>query len=679
MFKHWRYRLEKGRPHLILLIGLLVIIIAISVAGGVVVYLTGAGSGLAQSIWWTFLHITDPGYLGDDDGAITATLGTLFTILGMITFMAGLVGILTSLITSGLKHLREGGAPVAFKDHIVIVGWNSRIFTLVADLLHASAHHEIAILGPIEKDDAEKQLERRVFDPIENSEGARAARLARGNVVYRQGNSGVEHDLNRVSTREASRFVLLTGPTDVADRAVDVAQIRTLYSVERAHARPVDDKQRFTTVVEFASERFRSHAFYALQLDPRQDTWVGYYEEQLQKRGQRSFLPVPNRFNSVNDMTAVNPDQVVSRVLVQCAIQPFLSGIYDELFSFRGKELFLLSPSTEFKRLWDEARALAAERRPAFLYARTSGGMIVGSVNQQGYHFDPNGWEALDEGDQLLILGDRSELKPRTTPSAHQSSGELCAVEVSPMESGYRVLVLGSNRRLPIILEQFSDYSEQYTQTSVEIDIVANSEDISRLAASEHLRVNHHKMDFTNWEVLGALLEKEEPYDTIILLAEDLDIDDPELDARVTLVLVMLRAFRDDAHWSDRLAQASLVAEVRDPSNRNILRQERLAGDIIVGDEYVSGFIAQVCIDHRLEELYREILDYGHYEIYARKIQPSSDKITFGCLIESCADRGETAIGILRLEGSNRASPRLAPEIDLLLSDGDLALVIARH
>lgn len=679
MFKHWRYRLEKGRPHLILLIGLLVIIVAISVAGGVVVYLSGAGSGLAQSIWWTFLHITDPGYLGDDDGAITATLGTLFTILGMITFMAGLVGILTSLITSGLKHLREGGAPVAFRDHIVIVGWNSRIFTLVADLLHASAHHEIAILGPIEKDDAEKQLERRVFDSIESSEGTRAARLARGNVVYRQGNSGVEHDLNRVSARDASRFVLLTGPTDVADRAVDVAQIRTLYSVERAHSSSREDRQRFTTVVEFASERFRSHAFYALQLDPRQDTWVGYYEEQLRKRGQRSFLPVPNQFNSVNDMTAVNPDQVVSRVLVQCAIQPFLSGIYDELFSFRGKELFLLSPNAAFKTLWQEAQEHPAARRPAHLYARTSGGMIIGSVNQQGYHFDPNDWGALTEGDQLLILGDRSELKRRETATDYRPTDKLCTVEVSAMDSGYRVLILGQNRRLPIILEQFSDYSEQYAQTSVEIDIVATSEDISSLNASEHLKVNSHQLDFTNWEVLGALLEQEAPYDTIILLAEDLDIDDPELDARVTLVLVMLRAFRDDSVWSGRLEHASLVAEVRDPSNRNILRQERLAGDIIVGDEYVSGFIAQVCIDHRLEELYREILDYGHYEIYARKIRPGSDDFTFGCLIESCADRGETAIGILRLEDSNKASPFLAPKIDLPLSDGDLALVIARH
>jgi hypothetical protein len=145
MFKEWRYRLEKGRPHLIMLVGLLLVIVGVIVLGGLIVYASGIGETLRESLWWTFLHVSDPGYLGDDDTPVTAVFGTLFTILGMITFVAGLIGILTSLITSLLISLREGGAPIAFSDHIVIFGWNSRVFTLLADLLHADGEHRIAL------------------------------------------------------------------------------------------------------------------------------------------------------------------------------------------------------------------------------------------------------------------------------------------------------------------------------------------------------------------------------------------------------------------------------------------------------------------------------------------------------------------------------------------------------
>lgn len=679
MLKQWRYRLEKGRPHLLLLIALLVLIVGISVIGGFIVFVTGAGDGLGGSMWWAFLHITDPGYLGDAEKPLTAVFGTIFTVLGMITFMAGLVGILTSLITSGLKNLHEGGAAVAFENHIVIVGWNSRLFTLVADLLHASTDNQIAILGPLDKELAETQLERRVFDPIARDSNARAARKARGCVVYRQGNPGVDHDLNRVSARKADRFVLLSQQTGVSERAIDVAQIRTLYSIERVNgARDTTDK-RFNTVVEFASEHFRSHAFYAVRINPRLDAWVSYYEEQLAKRKERSFLPKPRELKSTNDMTAVNPDQIVSRVLVQCAVQPYMSGVYDELFSFQGKEMFLWRPPAHWHKTWEAMLALPAADRPLHLGHAMGEGIVIGSFQDNSFSFSPGDWTSLHETNtQYLVMGDKqafSDNAPKT--GATTARAGQCAVQIPPPKDEFRVLVLGVNRRFPLIMEQFADYAEQYPDTRLTIDVLEQCEQPQLPSYPENVALNLHHCDCTSWAALGKLLEDEQPYDTVISLAEDLDIDNPEVDARVTLVLVMLRAFRDDPHWQNRLQHASIVAEVRDPRNRDILNQERLAGDVIVGDGYVSGFVAQVCMDHRLEELYREVLDFGQYEIYAREISPQHGTCSFGDLVQRCAEQEETAIGILQHQKTERLKPLLAPGFEQEVGALDRVLVIA--
>lgn len=679
MLKHWRYRLEKGRPHLILLIGLLITLIGISVLGGLVVFLSGAGEGLGQSMWWTFLHVSDPGYLGDAEDPLTAIFGTIFTVLGMITFMAGLVGILTSLITSGLKTLREGGAPVAFDNHIVIVGWNSRVYTLIADLLHASDKNQIAILGPIEKDSAEKQLERRVFDPIEDSNGRSAGNRARGSVVYRQGNAGIDHDLVRVSASTAARFVLLAQNNGGSARAIDVAQIRTLYSIQRILLQRESTAQPITKVVEFASEQFRSHAFYAVRANPRLDAWVAYYEERLAKRGDRSFLPIPESVNSVNDMTAVNPDQIVSRVLVQCAVQPFMSGVYDELFSFVGREMFLWQPDQQWDPVWKQMMDLAPKDRPAFLGNLMKEGLVIGSFHGRDFSFSPEDWSDLADDAHYLVLGDKQTFSRKPSLNLKQLHYKAnCSMQLSAPKPEYRVLILGINRRFPMIMEQLADYAEQYSDSEVIIHAIDRCDAPEIPHTPRNIEVHTHHFDCTDWESLGAFLEQTPSFDTFILLAEDLDIDDPEVDARVTLILVMLRAFRDDPHWHPRLKDASIVAEVRDPRNRNILHQEDLAGDVIVGDGYVSGFLAQVCMDHRLEELYREILDFGHHEVYSRELDfNDSSSATFGDLVQSCAEQNEIAIGILKHSTSGRPVPLLAPTFAESIDALDRALVIA--
>ena len=50
---------------------------------------------LPAAIWWAFLRLTDPGYLGEDHGVIPRTVSTVLTLAGYVVFLGALVAIMT--------------------------------------------------------------------------------------------------------------------------------------------------------------------------------------------------------------------------------------------------------------------------------------------------------------------------------------------------------------------------------------------------------------------------------------------------------------------------------------------------------------------------------------------------------------------------------------------------------
>src|SRR5689334_22509526 len=84
----------RGLLHRVVFIGIAILLI--SVGGGLIaVRLTPAFENTGEAIWWAFLRLTDPGYLGDDRGAALRTLSTIITVLGYVVFLGALIAIMT--------------------------------------------------------------------------------------------------------------------------------------------------------------------------------------------------------------------------------------------------------------------------------------------------------------------------------------------------------------------------------------------------------------------------------------------------------------------------------------------------------------------------------------------------------------------------------------------------------
>ena len=137
-----RFALERlvlrGLRYRLLLAATIVVVVAVRF--GILVALLDAGSlDLPENVWWAFLRLTDPGYLGDDVGLARRTISTIVTVLGYVLFLGLLIAILTQWLNTVISRLESGVTPVALADHVIILGWTHRTPTIVAELLTTRA------------------------------------------------------------------------------------------------------------------------------------------------------------------------------------------------------------------------------------------------------------------------------------------------------------------------------------------------------------------------------------------------------------------------------------------------------------------------------------------------------------------------------------------------------------
>ena len=131
-------QLVKGAGFQLLVVGGFIGLI--SLIGGLLVVLPPAGEfkDAGSAIWWAFLRLTDPGYLGDDVGTWQRIVSTLLTISGYVVFMGTLVAILTRWLIAKMEDLERGLTPVTLKNHVVVLGWTAQTPPLVAELFGSS-------------------------------------------------------------------------------------------------------------------------------------------------------------------------------------------------------------------------------------------------------------------------------------------------------------------------------------------------------------------------------------------------------------------------------------------------------------------------------------------------------------------------------------------------------------
>ena len=128
--------LLRGAHARLLFIASLVGIVAIG--GGLLVQATDAPfDDNNMAIWWAFLRLTDPGYLGDDAGLERRVISTTLTVLGYVLFMGSLIAIMTQWLNQKIRNFESGLTPIVRRNHILVLGWTNRTPAIVEELMRS--------------------------------------------------------------------------------------------------------------------------------------------------------------------------------------------------------------------------------------------------------------------------------------------------------------------------------------------------------------------------------------------------------------------------------------------------------------------------------------------------------------------------------------------------------------
>lgn len=578
------------------------IIVTVALLGGSLAMLFGTGfAGFGDAAWWAFLRLTDPGYLGEDEGLSLRAVSTVVTVLGYLVFLGLLIAILTQWLNEMVSRLQAGLTPIAVSGHIVILGWTERTPTIVYELLgtrnrlqrfltqHDKRDLKVVILAE-QVDEALMRELREQLGPLWNDR----------QVLLRSGTPLRREHLDRVAFQDAA--VLILPGAEFQERnpeIVDAETIKTLVAIS-AFARSAGAVPP-PVVAELC-------------------------------HGERSNV-ARNAYAGSSEIVAT--DDMMSRLLAQSLHQPGLCSVFSELLTLnKGNTIYVRDVEQLAGARFGDARARASDAIPI--------GRIRGDDGQLTLNPDPD--SKLQQGDLLVFIARSYDA---CAPGQEVRNAALMASPApSPhpvIERAHRLLILGWSRKLPALLRELGGYGEDV----FEIDVVSRTslaereQLLARQGIQPSSRVRHIELGFT----APGVLERLEPqrYDRILVLASERLAETDQADATSVFAYQVLTGL-----LPEQGPRPQLLIELQHAENLALFPAEQ---DVIVSPLLVSYLLAQVALRHELAAVYEELCRPWGAQIVLYGIDEylSGDApVRFGDLELAAANRGEIALGVRR-------------------------------
>jgi hypothetical protein len=604
-------QLVKGAGFQLLVVGIFIGLISL-IGGLLVVPQGGDFDDPGSAVWWAFLRLTDPGYLGDDVGTWQRFVSTLLTISGYVVFMGTLVAILTRWLIAKMADLERGLTPVTLKKHVVVLGWTSQTLPLLSELLSSSGR----MRRFLEKHDTQK-LNLVVLSEEASAEQVHELRNEPGigrrarQIILRSGSAIQPDALHRVACLDAAAVIVPSAVYEAGSLITsDVETVKALLSIA-AQARQYQAPLPFV-VAEIQDIR---------------------------------KLPVVERAYP-GPIEVVAGNATISRLMVQNVLHPGLSEVYNELLTAgEGNEIYVRGGESIAGLSLGE---LASER---------PGVIILGLLRHREQGWDirlaaPSATRIEAEDRVVMMARDYSEtnVSPKApvlpTISRGEAKRSVRAVELE----GRRILLLGWNRRVPSLMAEFSSYGPGQPVLDI-VSVVPVSERehaLNRYAAGKLLEgYSHIEADYMVEDELRRI--NPASYDTIILLSSDRLASGEEADARTMVGYLQLE---------DILAKAprrpQLIMELSDPDNRHLLYGHQ--SEMLISPMILSHILAQVALRRELRMVLDELFTVGGAEIRFQEPgdYPLPASADFHVLEKILAAEGEVALGVFRAAADAR-------------------------
>ncbi len=610
----------------------------VAIAGGLLVQATDVPFDRNNTaIWWAFLRLTDPGYLGDDEDLPRRVISTVLTVLGYVLFMGSLIAIMTQWLNQKIRNFESGLTPIVRRNHILILGWTNRTPAIVAELMRSEERVRrflerfgarglhVVILS--EDVSLERTMElRSILGPLWNAR----------KITFRSGMPLRMEHLERVDFRNASAIILpgadfAYGSADESDTRI----VKTVLSI--ANQQEATGNQSLPLLV---TELF----------DPTK------------------ILMAQKAYRGTLEILAT--DVFVTRCMAQNVRHPGLSHLFHEILSHRqGNSIYIRAfESFPGARFWDLVGA----------YPKA---ILLGVVRPHGEGFrsilNPADDLILESEDRLVLLtreyGDCEILKnPPATQSLPQPQFQSQPVSHIQIESKRRILILGWNHKVVPLIEELDDYLlEQFEISTLSLKPAVEREDELKQKGidQDRVQVNHYDGDHTSLSDLEAI--QPSSYDNVLILGSDWLETQEESDARTIVGHLVLKNILEE-----NTQKPKVLVDLMDADNVRLFRDENT--EVLVTPMIASHVLAQVALRRELNVVYAELFGAGGAEIFFRPVIDygiAGQKVSFGKLMDISVDRGEIVLGVRLKNGSIELNPAQG-KIYILKETDDLIVLV---
>jgi hypothetical protein len=501
-----RYRIDQvfaggSFPQLVLL----AIVTALAILFGMSAYFFGlfkkenaAVSGIGRlidegfwdTLWWSAKHVFDPSFFDSNYGASWPILviSLIMSVIGMSLF-ATLLGFISNAIETRMEALKKGNSAVKEDGHLLILGWNDKIYSIL-NLLEEKADDIVVVI-----------LSHHDIEHMSDLLRVRGRQFRHVRIILRCGSPNTLVELQRVAYDCAYSIIVLADESSPnTDEASDVRVIKTLM---------------------------------LLTTNP---DWQNAAPKMVAEVLEKDYLHVA-QIAADNQVSILCSSVIISKVIVQTSRQPGLSRVYSELFGFAGNEIYIRDFPGCGGRPFGEIAACFTNAIPIGVsHMRMDGArpVFVPFINPgKDYIVQSNEWIICIAEDDGIKFDASRRAAPATLPANVSMTRQ-------PIE---QILILGWNDQIYDILNEFDGYMTMPTTILI---AGAHTEDHAQTLIRENLPaplkyavVKYQKLNYIKQSALEKLPVGE--VDHLIVLA-DTSSHEPDPDSRTIMTLLLLRS-----------------------------------------------------------------------------------------------------------------------------------------
>ncbi|MDX2362050.1 MAG: hypothetical protein QNK23_14670 [Crocinitomicaceae bacterium] len=582
-----------------------------------------------DDIWYTWLQMTDPGNMNQDNMSPTwLKITTVMSgVLGVI-ILSMLIAFITTALEQVFYNFRKGRGKVIEDDFTLILGWNERVVDIIRELILANESEKygaVVILSKEDKEEMDDLITKRIPDTITTR------------IITTTGDYANINELKRVNIDQAKSVILLASCSESApeeDKVYsDVQSVKAIMAIISCQG----GENKLPVITEIFNED-------KIEL-------ISYFEDE--------------------NIIALNSWEIMGKLLVQTSLTSGLEMVYNEILSFDGCEIYFYEADWKKITFGD-------------LPFHFKDGVPLGVYNEEdGMTLRPGKDYTMKDEDQIIIMAeDDSTINFESSKVFDRT--EISLVNKKLEQTRRSVLILGWHDIAEIFIGESADYLLEGSVFNVYFkepgeELVERIEEMKKEYSDFEINlVDADPLDLVSLEQMQPFV-----HDNIVILSQDLEEQSADkTDSDTLIILLLLRKIK--MHMSD--VTTKIITQVLNSDNQELITQTDV-DDFIISNKLITMILAQLSEEPLIMKFYEDIFSEDGSEIYVKSIGLYLDKFpiqtTFGELIGLADQRDEICLGIRKGSLSKDASKNFGVTLNLdknaqvTLEEGDFLVVLS--